>query len=181
MYAVLFAWVHDLIFDTVYSAVTRDMTVERSAFAVRILCYLVFGAILIACNLVFDYARIRTVVEDRRSALGAILAGARFVRRQRGTLSLYLLNGCLFLIAVLTYALLAPGAPGSGVGLIAVLLLGELYILLRHYLKLLFYASQTAYFQGALAHAAYTAAPPVVWPESPAAEAIANAEPSGRA
>jgi hypothetical protein len=181
VYAVLFAWVHELIFDTLYSAVTRDMTVERSAFAVRVLCYLVFGAILIACNLVFDYARIRTVVEDRRSALGAILAGARFVRRRRGTLSLYLLNGSLFLIALLAYALLAPGAPGSGIGMIAVLTIGEVYILLRHYLKLLFYASQTAYFQGALAHAAYTAAPPVVWPESPAAEAIANAEPSGRA
>ena len=41
-------------------------------------------------------------------------------------------------------------------------------------MKLLFYASQTAYFQGALAHAAYTASPTVVWPESPAAESIAN-------
>ena len=57
-----------------------------------------------------------------------------------------------------------------------VLGLGELYILGRHYLKLLFYASETAFFQGALAHAAYTAAPAVVWPESPAAEAIANAD-----
>ena len=53
---------------------------------------------------------------------------------------------------------------------------GELYILARHYLKLLFYASQTAYFQSALAHASYTAAPALVWPESPAAEAIVNAD-----
>jgi hypothetical protein len=41
--------------------------------------------------------------------------------------------------------------------------------------KLLFYASQVAYFQGQLAHRAYTAAPPVVWPDSPAAESIGNA------
>jgi hypothetical protein len=45
---------------------------------------------------------------------------------------------------------------------------------MRHYVKLLFYASQTAYFQSQLAHAAYTAAPAVVWPDSPAAEAISN-------
>ena len=60
------------------------------------------------------------------------------------------------------------------------LALGEVYILGRHYLKLLFYASETAFFQGALAHAAYTAAPAVVWPDSPAAETIANADVSTR-
>jgi hypothetical protein len=45
---------------------------------------------------------------------------------------------------------------------------------LRHYLKLVFYASETALFQSALAHAGYTAAAPVVWPDSPAAETIGN-------
>ena len=40
--------------------------------------YLVFGLLLVLCNLVFDYARVRIVVEDRRSAIGALLAGARF-------------------------------------------------------------------------------------------------------
>ena len=36
------------------------------------------------------------------------------------------------------------------------------------------YASAAILFQSRLAHAGYTAAPPVEWPESPAAEAIAN-------
>jgi hypothetical protein len=35
-------------------------------------------------------------------------------------------------------------------------------------------ASATVFFQSRLAHAGYTAAPPLQWPESPAAEAIAN-------
>jgi hypothetical protein len=81
-------------------------------------------------------------------------------------------------IAVLLYAALAPGAPRSGWSVWLVLGLGQAYIVARHYLKLVFYASQTSFFQGALAHAAYTAAPPVVWPESPAAEAIQNAGPT---
>ena len=91
------------------------MTAERSAFAVRLLCYLAFGTLLIVCNLVFDYARIRIVVEDRRSAIGALVAGARFVRRHPATLRLYLLNGVCFVLLALVYALVAPGAPaGAG-------------------------------------------------------------------
>ena len=45
------------------------------------------------------------------------------------------------------------------------LVVGELYVLARHYLKLAFYASETALFQSRLAHAGYTAAPPVDWPD----------------
>jgi hypothetical protein len=149
------------------------MTAERSAFAVRVLGYLAFGGMLVICNIVFDYARIRIVVEDRRSALGALVAGARFVRRHPAVLRLYLINGGCFVLLALVYALVSPGAP-SGVAMWIALAIGQVYIVLRHYVKLLFYASQVACFQAHLAHAAYTAAPAVVWPDSPSAEAISN-------
>jgi len=174
LYSVLFGLVHAWVFDDFYPWLTRDMTAERQAFAVRGLCYLAFGALLVVCNLVLDYARIRIVVEDRRSAVGALVAGARFVRRHPAALRLYLLNGTCFVALALVYALVAPGAP-SGQAIWIALALGQLYILLRHYVKLLFYASQVSFFQSRLAHAAYTAAPPVVWPDSPAAESIGNA------
>jgi hypothetical protein len=142
--------------------------------------YLFFGVFLVVTNLTFDYARIRIVVEDRRSALGALVAGARFLRRRRGAaLGLYLLNGAAFVVLVLLYAVISPGAPRAGWRTWAALLAGELYILGRHYLKLLFYASEVSLFQGSLAHATYTAAPAVVWPDSPAAESIVNADPTG--
>ncbi len=173
VYWTLFKLVHSWLFDDVYPWVTHDMTAERSAFAVRVLLYLAFGTLLIVCNLVFDYARIRIVVEDRRSAIGGLVAGARFVRRHPTTLRLYLLNGICFVLLALFYALVAPGAP-AGAAIWIALALGQIYILLRHYVKLLFYASQVSFFQGSLAHAAYTAAPPVVWPDSPAAESIGN-------
>ena len=62
----------------------------------------------------------------------------------------------------------------------ATLLIGQLYIIGRHYLKLLFYASEVAFFQSAMAHAGYTAAPAVVWPDSPAVEAVLNADAPAR-
>lgn len=178
-YGFLFRYVHAWIFVGAYPWLIRDVTVERTAFAIHLAGYLIFGTLLILCNLVFDYARVRIVVEDRRSALGAILAGGRFVGRHAAdAAALYLLNAAAFLLLIALYAVLAPGAPRSGLSMWLVFGLGELYILARHYLKLLFYASETVLFQGALAHAAYTAAPALVWPESPAAETIGNAEPT---
>lgn len=177
-YAILFHYVHWWILGKAFEWITNDVTSERVGFAWRLAGYLVFGTLLVLCNIVFDYARVRIVVEDRRSALGAILAGARFVRRHAaGVGAVYALNAVAFLLLIAVYAATAPGAPRAGPSMWLVLALGEAYILARHYLKLLFYASETAYFQGALAHAGYTAAPSVVWPDSPAAETIANAGP----
>jgi len=177
VYAILFGFVHRWIFSDAYAWLTRDMTVERTGFMVRLTGYVIFGVLLLVCNIVFDYARIRIVVEDRRSAIAATLAAARFIRRHgAGVLGLYGLNAVAFLLLIAVYALAAPGAPGSGLSMWLALGLGELYIVGRHYLKLLFYASETAFFQGALAHAAYTAAPVPVWPDSPAAEMIVNAD-----
>ena len=52
-----------------------------------------------------------------------------------------------------------------------------LYLLARMALKLVFFASQTAFFQRSLAHADYAAPPQLLWPESPAAEEMINAAP----
>jgi hypothetical protein len=73
-YGVLFGYVHRWLFEWLYLWVTRDFTVERSAFIVRVVLYLVFGVLLLALNMLFDYAKIRAVVEDRRSMIGALVA-----------------------------------------------------------------------------------------------------------
>ncbi|OFW25812.1 MAG: hypothetical protein A3G21_25400 [Acidobacteria bacterium RIFCSPLOWO2_12_FULL_66_21] len=180
-YAFLFGYVHRWIFTGAFGWLTRDVTVERTAFLIRLGGYALFGVLLVLCTIVFDYARVRTVVEDRRSAIGALAAGMRFAWRNAGAaLTLYALNAAAFLVLVLLYALASPGTPGAGWAMWLALGLGEVYILARHYLKLLFYASETSLFQSRLAHAAYTAAPAVEWPDSPAAESIASAGPAAR-
>jgi hypothetical protein len=176
-YGFLFRYVHGWIFSSAIGRLTRDVAVERTAFAWRAAGYLLFAALLLGCNLVFDYARVRLVVEDRRSAIGALFASWRFVRRHAAAVvGLYALNAIAFLLLIGVYALVAPRTPGGGLSTAVALAIGEAYIIARLFLKLLFYASETALFQGALAHAAYTAAPAVVWPDSPAAESIANAD-----
>lgn len=174
LYYVLFAHVHPLLFDDgLYAWGTRDSSVERNAFAVRALLYALFFALAAAVNLVIDYARVRLVVEDRRSAVFALAAGARFVRRHAGgAAALYGLNALGFLVVIAIYALVAPGAGSAGWTLWLTLLVAQAYIALRIGVKLGFYASQAAFFQRALAHADYVAGPAPEWPESPAVEAV---------
>jgi len=181
IYCVLFAWIHPAIFEGFYVALTRHVVVERTAFLIRVGGYALFAAVLAFFSVILDYARIRIVVEERRSALAAVAAAARFVRRHFGAVAaVYLLNCALFLGLAAVYALLAPSVPGQGIALWSALLLGQTFIVGRHYLKLVFYASQCALFQSALAHAPYTGGPHLAWPESPAVESIINAEPTVR-
>lgn len=175
-YWLLFGVAHPLLFPADYPYVSG----ENSAAAASPLRSSIWAVFLMAATFwdaVVDYARIRSVVEDRRSMLGAILAGWRFVTAHPlKTFGLYLLNAAAFGLAawalVLAFTGRAPHGAEPGAWLAA-----GLYLLARVTLKLAFFASQTALFQRMLAHADYTAAPEPLWPESPSAEAIVNAAP----
>src|SRR5262249_44717023 len=92
-YGFLFGLMHGWLFDRLYSRITRDVTVERTAFLARAGLYIVFGVLVAGCNLVFDYTKVRAVVEDRRSMLGAVSAALQFVRRNSAAaLALYALD-----------------------------------------------------------------------------------------
>jgi len=131
-----------------------------------------FLAAVALVNLVADFAKIRAVVEDRHSMLGALAAALRFIRRRPiRAAGLYALN---ILVAVGITLLwqrlgLSAAAPEWQAFLTA-----QVYLFLCILLKLALMASEVAFFQAELAHAAYTAAPPRVWPDSAAVEAIQN-------
>jgi len=171
-YAALFGWIHPLLFHRLFPRMIHEVAVERTAFLIRVALYVIFLILLGTCSLIFDYAKVRAVVEDRRSALGAVAGSIRFVRRNPGAITLFVMNIAAFVLIVLLYAMLAPGAGGSGVTMWLVALIGQIYIAARLWVKLVFWASETALFQGRLAHAGYVAAATPIWPESPAAEAI---------
>lgn len=177
VYGCLFGVIHPWLFDTWYPRMTRDTTVESTAFVDRVALYVVFGALVAACNLIFDYAKVRAVVEDRRSVLGAIVAALRFVRHDAAaTIGLYVANVGLFAAVLVLYAVVAPGAGGGGWSVWTALLIGQLYVIARLWVKLAFWASGAALFQSRLAHTGYVAAPVPAWPDSPAAEAILRRE-----
>ena len=171
-YYALFRWLHPFLFERVYHHFTRDMTVERDAAMLRIGLYVVFLLALAVVSVIADFAKVRTVVEDRRSMLGALGASVRFIRRRPIRVAgLLILNALAWLVILRLWLSVAPTAAAS---VWWAFLITELYLLARVWAKLAFMASEVVFFQGELAHAHYTAAPELVWPESPAAEAIGN-------
>jgi hypothetical protein len=173
LYWFLFEYVHGWLFEDLYPRMTRDLAVEREAFTWRTAFYLVFGALLLIASAIFDYARIRAVVEDRRSVVGSLRASVGFIRRNPGrTIGLHAIQAAAFLALIGPWALIAPGAGSSGPSMWLGFAIAQAYVLARLVLKLQFIAAQTALFQASLAHARYTAAPPRAWPESPAVETI---------
>jgi hypothetical protein len=181
LYGFLFGALHQSLFDS-YGSLTHGVNNERTAFLIRVAFYLFFAGVLAAVNLLFDYAKIRLVVEDRRSAVGAVRAGGRFVGRHWcGCLALYGIDIALLAVVLTAYALVAPGAGSLGLSMWAGFAISQCYILARLWVKLVFWASEAAWFQSQLAHANYTAVAPSDWPESAVvAAAIAGASPAKR-
>jgi hypothetical protein len=170
-YYVLFRYVHSWLFDSLYEAVTGDLAVERTAFFWRMALYAVFGLMLIVANVIFDYAKARAVIEDRRSMIGALSAALRFVRRNPGAVAaVYALDALLFVAVAAAYLLVAPGAGTSGALMWLGFFVSQLYLLARLWVRLVFFGSSVALFQGRLAHAGYVAAPRVPLPEPPIVE-----------
>ena len=173
VYAALFGALHPLLFDRLFPRLTHDLTVERTAFLIRVALYVVFGAAVAAATMVFDYAKVRAVVEDRRSMIAAVNAAVGFIRRNAGAaVALFLVNFGAFAIALAGYALVAPGAGRAGIVMWLGFAVGQIYVFARLWIKLTFWASETALFQGRLGHAGYVARIEPSWPESPAADAI---------
>ncbi len=139
---------------------------------------LVFLGGLALVTLIVDFAKVRAVVEDRRSMLSALLASMRFIRmhpiRTGGVFAMHLLlaAGVLQL-----WARVAP-LPQNQWSMLA---LAIVFLFIMIVLKLAFFASEVALFQNELAHAGYAALPAPVWPDSPAVEAIQNFSERNRA
>jgi len=173
VYALLFGWLHPLVFGRLYQDMVREIPVERTAFAIRAALYLVFGLLVAACTSVFDYAKVRAVVEDRRSMISATAQAIGFIRRNlREAAALFLANFALFTAVVALYAFAAPGAGRTGASMWLGFAIGQIYVIARLWVKLVFWASETALFQSRLAHAGYVNRPEPLWPESPEADAI---------
>ena len=170
-YWFLFAYVHEWLFARWYGNVTRDIPIERTVFYWRVLMYAIFIALLAAVTVAFDYAKVRAVVEDRRSMAGALIAALRFiVRNPSRVMGLYAINVVLFLAVVAVWALINQGAGGAGVWMWTGVAVSQGYILLRLMVKLQVLASETALFQRSLAHWGYSAAPIAAKPEPPIVE-----------
>ncbi|MGE0704687.1 MAG: hypothetical protein AB7F99_07265 [Vicinamibacterales bacterium] len=175
VYAWLFLGVHPALGD-VQVTLTADATSERTVVLVRAAVEVPFVLAVAAVHVLFDYARVRAVVEDRRSMLAALAAALRFISANPGAVAaVYVGNVLLLGIIISAYALAAPGAGDTGLVMWATFFIGQAYIVARTGARLAFWGSATALFQSRLAHAGYVATPVPAWPDSATVEAIRRA------
>lgn len=131
---------------------TRDVTVEGTVLTYTLLGTALVVILMTVVNMAFDYAKIATFVEDRRSMLLAALRGFRFVFSHPGTtMGVYYGFGILGIVLLGLYAFVAPGAGQSTVtGVVLAFLIGQAYLIAKLMLRLAFYGGQMAVYEGVM-------------------------------
>ena len=128
---------------------------------VRLSLFGVLAILLFAIALIFDYARLRLVIEDRRSAIGAVLASLRMLRAFGG--SMVGLQALFWLMLVIWITLRAFPSTTSPVWLAYAFAFGELL------LKMALIGTQASIYQRHLASAGWVARRDPSWPDEPSA------------
>lgn len=147
-YFLLFYFVLDWLNNAV-EELTRETIDERVHLAYVALKYVVIWVLVAGINLIFDYSKILVVLRNHKNALSAPWHGLRIVFSNFGkTFGLYLSIGIVWVVLMLFYWLVAPGADQSSWLTIAgAFLLGQIYLLMKIGTRCLFYAGQTAMFE----------------------------------
>jgi hypothetical protein len=144
---VLYFTVHAVLFGPVYRAVAGSTADDSTAFAGRVILYVIFGLCLIVVSLIADYARIAVVAGDLRGAGATIRHAASFVRQHWSrTLSLYLMTGALFIAGFIAYGLVETYG-GSRVGGWRAVAIGQGFVIGRLFIRLLFAASESRLYR----------------------------------
>lgn len=147
LYALIYL-LHRFLYGRV-ADLTRDVFAERTVLAYSLAVVALTVFLLTLVHVCFAYAKIATVLEERRSMVFAALRGVAFViSHPVKTLGLYYAMGLIVLAVVAVYALVAPGAGQSTApGILAAFLFGQLYLLLRLCLRVSLLAAQMSLYR----------------------------------
>lgn len=128
---------------------TRDVTVEGTVLTYNLVAAACVAFLLILVKVIVDYAKVSTVVEERRSMSLAALRAAQFViTHPIQTLGVYFSMGLLGLLLTAVYYLLVPDVAGSGLGIVVLaLVVGQLFLLLRWVLRISLLGAESILFQ----------------------------------
>lgn len=145
LYFLIFAFLLDGL-GWLVNELTRETIDERIHFFYTLLKYAIVWLLVLSVNMLFDYSKILTVLRDYRNALTAPLHALRLIwKNKRRTYGLYFTLGGAWLILLLIYWFIAPGAGQSTwLTIFLAFMLGQVYVLSRIWTRALFLAGQTA-------------------------------------
>jgi hypothetical protein len=139
---LLYFTVHPLLFAGLGARLQMSVTDERTAFAFRLVLYVIFGFLLVAISIIADYARVRLALSPRLATISAITEAWRFVRGHAAPVfGLYLAAGVLFVLLLAAYGAIDV-AGDVHVGGWRGVVIAQAYIIARIVVRLTFAASE---------------------------------------
>ena len=128
---------------------TRNETHEWRVMLGHLGAFLLLGLLVMFVHLIFDYARIVTVAENRWNIFSALGRGCGFVLTHPfRTLGIALVLGGVWAGGSAVYAWANPGVGQDSTGkVLGVLLLGQAYIVFRVVVKLWLYGSEVGLYE----------------------------------
>jgi len=142
----------NLVVDWINSSIAQWTQAEASE-TVPYTYYMIRNVVVLLSfsflSMIFDYTRVRMIVDDRTSSLAASAAGTKFaVTNARSTYGLYLLLCLIGVVLVALYAMIEKVIPQDSYWpLLFLFVLQQCYMLARFGLKAVFYACQTRLYQ----------------------------------
>lgn len=129
----------------------RDVTVERTALAVNLLAAVLIIGLLLLVKLTSDYAKVATVMHDRRSMLLAAWHGLKFVATHPWrTFGAYGAIAVAGFAALFAYAQIAPGQGQTTLtGVAVTFLIAQAFLALRLVQRLTTYGAAVEIYRGA--------------------------------
>lgn len=142
LFGALMSWLSGIVYSLTYE--TLD---ERIHFVYTVIKYGIVWLLVWFVNMLFDYSKIITVLQDHKNALTAPIKAAKIIFANFGrTYGLYLSVGIIWILFFVVYWIIVadPQSNSSWLAIFVPFVLGQLYILSRIWTRCLFYASQTA-------------------------------------
>ncbi|MGB2986316.1 MAG: hypothetical protein WBE26_10575 [Phycisphaerae bacterium] len=139
-------WVNEYVED-----LQKDAMTDMASFLWRGLAVVVLLVFISLVLMVFDYAKIRTVVDGRRSMfLAAVTAFGFSLRRPLRTVSLFYLN---LVIVVLLFAIYLfvenQFSNATVISMVGLFVIQQLFILSRIWMRLSFFSTQLVFYRSA--------------------------------
>ncbi|MDD5542061.1 MAG: hypothetical protein PHX83_02710 [Acidobacteriia bacterium] len=158
----------------VVGKVTAGWTVEKYVRFTSWSRVLIVVFVFVLINMIFDYAKVRLVITEGRSAIMAALRSIKFVFKNfRKTLAVYIYCALLLLILALIYNPLEQALPQyTRRWVVLVFLLGQIFILARVFVRLTFFSSEVLLYESlatpnAISTPVEPATPPAADPTPP--------------
>jgi hypothetical protein len=149
VYFLFFTFVVDWMNNSIarWTQAEASETVPFTYYMIRNVVVLFLFSFL---SMIFDYARVRMVVDDRTSSLAAFVAAVKFtVTNARPTYGLYLLLCLTGFVLIALYAIIEKIAPQDSYWpLLFLFIFQQCYMIARLGLKAGFYSCQTQLYQG---------------------------------